>query len=586
MAPDMSDGPDAAHVQHETRKTNEHIAMTHAAAHTHAQNGWEGCEGDDRAADAHSAVNSPARSGPHEFAQPHIVPYISPENARGKGHQLQHLHPGATTDQEVAELEEQARQLALNVGAAEFSPMGPGGPGRGGIGGQGGPHGANGMHFGPGHNQAMDGRKMSRAGYRNIPFPPAMRGQMPNGMPYEMMQYYAQIHNNPNFFGGPGMMAQTNGEEANQSNSPEQKGHGPDNPQVAMGMDGGMHGAHGPNGTMHANGHPMQPSQDGVQGQGGMPPYFGYQGGMNMMPPFGAFGPNGHMYGPAGPFMGNMQGGPEFWGAHGGIPPHNMGMGGPNSGHAPHHGGNGMQQHNGMGHKGMRGGPRERVMQGRMGHPMRGPMGVHDHSQHNNNSMGYKKSAHMGNGGYHMYAKHDMHGPAKSDTRQHHTMQTSAPLPNHISHDERKGQSGIMLDAKMAAVNRAVDENSETFALNVSRVEQGEDSRTTVMVKNIPNKYTQRNLLDLIDASYAGAYDFFYLPIDFKNKCNLGYAFINFRQSSSIGPFFREFDQNRWERFNSDKICVVTYARIQGKQALVSHFRSSRLMLKHEKVSI
>merc|ERR1719199_2255940 len=39
----------------------------------------------------------------------------------------------------------------------------------------------------------------------------------------------------------------------------------------------------------------------------------------------------------------------------------------------------------------------------------------------------------------------------------------------------------------------------------------------------------------------------------------------------------------RWERFNSDKICVVTYARIQGKQALVSHFRRSRLMLKHEK---
>jgi hypothetical protein len=29
------------------------------------------------------------------------------------------------------------------------------------------------------------------------------------------------------------------------------------------------------------------------------------------------------------------------------------------------------------------------------------------------------------------------------------------------------------------------------------------------------------------------------------------------------GPFFREFDQMRWERFNSDKICLVTYARIQ-----------------------
>jgi hypothetical protein len=123
----------------------------------------------------------------------------------------------------------------------------------------------------------------------------------------------------------------------------------------------------------------------------------------------------------------------------------------------------------------------------------------------------------------------------------------------------------------------------ELFALNVERVERGEDERTTVMVKNIPNKYTQRNLLELIDVNHLGTYDFFYLPIDFKNKCNLGYAFINFREPQRIAPFFREFADKRWERFNSEKVCVVRYARIQGISALVNHFRSSRLMLKHDK---
>jgi len=61
----------------------------------------------------------------------------------------------------------------------------------------------------------------------------------------------------------------------------------------------------------------------------------------------------------------------------------------------------------------------------------------------------------------------------------------------------------------------------------------GQDFRTTVMIKNIPNKYTQKMLLERIDERHADRYDFFYLPIDLKNSCNVGYAFINM-----IDPLF------------------------------------------------
>ena len=40
------------------------------------------------------------------------------------------------------------------------------------------------------------------------------------------------------------------------------------------------------------------------------------------------------------------------------------------------------------------------------------------------------------------------------------------------------------------------DENRSQYVINLGRVRAAEDGRTTLMVKNIPNKYTQRMLLE------------------------------------------------------------------------------------------
>ena len=41
------------------------------------------------------------------------------------------------------------------------------------------------------------------------------------------------------------------------------------------------------------------------------------------------------------------------------------------------------------------------------------------------------------------------------------------------------------------------------------------DGRTTIMMRNIPNKYTQDMLLELFEKNHKKKFDFFYLPIDY-----------------------------------------------------------------------
>ena len=120
------------------------------------------------------------------------------------------------------------------------------------------------------------------------------------------------------------------------------------------------------------------------------------------------------------------------------------------------------------------------------------------------------------------------------------------------------------------------------YSIQCDVIESGYDRRTTLMIRNIPNKYTQQMLLEEINMNHEGTYDFFYLPIDFKNRCNVGYAFINFIEPQTITSFVREFSKQRWRNFNSEKVCMLTYARIQGKAAMIARFQNSSLLEKDD----
>ena len=119
--------------------------------------------------------------------------------------------------------------------------------------------------------------------------------------------------------------------------------------------------------------------------------------------------------------------------------------------------------------------------------------------------------------------------------------------------------------------------NEEALEFKIDLDNVRNDERTTLMIRNIPNKYTQDLLLEELK-NYKVKFDFFYLPIDYNNSCNVGYAFINFIHKKFIAEFYSEFHGRKWSKFNSEKICSLAYARLQGTSALKNHFRNSHVM--------
>ncbi|KAI1947590.1 hypothetical protein LOZ12_003021 [Ophidiomyces ophidiicola] len=122
--------------------------------------------------------------------------------------------------------------------------------------------------------------------------------------------------------------------------------------------------------------------------------------------------------------------------------------------------------------------------------------------------------------------------------------------------------------------------NNQNY-VDIEKVRLGLDVRTTIMLRNIPNKIDQAMLKHIVDETSFGKYDFMYLRIDFANNCNVGYAFINFEDPIDIIDFANARAGRTWNCFNSDKVAEISYATIQGRDCLVQKFRNSSVMLEH-----
>jgi hypothetical protein len=88
---------------------------------------------------------------------------------------------------------------------------------------------------------------------------------------------------------------------------------------------------------------------------------------------------------------------------------------------------------------------------------------------------------------------------------------------------------------------------------------------TTVMMRQVPFKYTQRKLLREINScGFMGQYDFIYLPMDPRSHANRGFAFLNMISAEAAEDFYNKFNGQYLRHFSAEKAISVLPADLQG----------------------
>ena len=146
---------------------------------------------------------------------------------------------------------------------------------------------------------------------------------------------------------------------------------------------------------------------------------------------------------------------------------------------------------------------------------------------------------------------------------------------NNYKYNNRGNSSNHPQNKKNYQKNKNSGHSNEKGKRNSSNINKkiilddiliGNEKRTTLMLRNIPNKYTLTNLVEEINSSFWGKYDYVNLPIDYERKLNLGYGFINFVDPLHIILFYETYHMKKWNKYKSDKKMDMTYADKQGKK--------------------
>lgn len=111
--------------------------------------------------------------------------------------------------------------------------------------------------------------------------------------------------------------------------------------------------------------------------------------------------------------------------------------------------------------------------------------------------------------------------------------------------------------------------------------DEATDTRTTVVIRNLPRTYSREMVCEFMDSEgFKGRYDFVYLPTDFRTWLAFGYAFVNMVTAEDATDIMRCLEGfDAWKHDNEGKACNVVWSDpYQGLQENIERYRNSPVM--------
>ena len=151
---------------------------------------------------------------------------------------------------------------------------------------------------------------------------------------------------------------------------------------------------------------------------------------------------------------------------------------------------------------------------------------------------------------------------------------------NYTNYQNNKMKAAFNKNNNNINSNNIKGQKGEKQFLNLEDIASGKDTRTTIMIRNIPIKYTDE-ILNETFKDFHEKYDCLYMPYDYEKNGNKGYAFINFVNPLHILLFYEKFNGKKWMHFESSKICELNMAHFQGVNEIQKHAKNFKGLKKN-----